>query len=163
MCINLPQIWAAWDLSRTIKRFVSQCINQYEHVGRGAGNRCQKVFLRVLASVYSTKQTRPQAVALKESDAYPALPEDGYGWEKLFSERMCRHFEEEFDLICPVAAIKCLWPARYLDRWPRKAPTGFCRKVIEAKKSGIHEINIWEMESRRAVLCLLTTAYAARR
>src|SRR5205807_9642790 len=51
------------------------------------------------ACVYAAdKQTSPEVVPLKESDAYPAMPEDGYGWEKLFSERMCRHFREDFGL-----------------------------------------------------------------
>src|ERR1700678_4584310 len=63
-----------------------------------------RFFYSSSACVYNgDKQKTPDVVALKEEDAYPALPEDGYGWEKLFSERMCRHFEEDFGLQCRVA------------------------------------------------------------
>src|SRR5665213_3638130 len=63
-----------------------------------------RYFYSSSACVYNgDKQKNPEVVALKEEDAYPALPEDGYGWEKLFSERMCRHFEEDFGLVCRVA------------------------------------------------------------
>src|SRR6266446_4338370 len=57
----------------------------------------ERYFYASSACVYAAdKQTDPKVIALKESDAYPAQPEDGYGWEKLFSERMCRHFREDF-------------------------------------------------------------------
>ena len=97
------------------------------------------------ACVYNgEKQTNPDVVALKESDAYPALPEDGYGWEKLFSERMCRHFEEDYGLECRVARYHNVYGP--LGTWTggrEKAPAAVCRKVIEAKHSGKHEIEIW--------------------
>jgi nucleoside-diphosphate-sugar epimerase len=90
------------------------------------------------------KQTSPDVVALKESDAYPALPEDGYGWEKLFSERMCRHFEEDFGLIARVARYHNVYgPHGTWNGGREKAPAAVCRKVIEAKRSGRHEIEIW--------------------
>jgi GDP-D-mannose 3', 5'-epimerase len=85
-----------------------------------------------------------RAPALKESDAYPALAEDGYGWEKLFSERMCRHFMEDFGLQTRVARFHNVygpWGAWYGGR--EKAPAAVCRKVIEAKLTGRHEIEIW--------------------
>lgn len=105
----------------------------------------KRFFYSSSACVYNAqKQTRPDAIALKESDAYPALPEDGYGWEKLFSERMCRHFEEESDLICRVARYHNVYgPHGTWAGGREKAPAAICRKVIEAKRSGIHEINIW--------------------
>ena len=81
---------------------------------------------------------------MKESDAYPALPEDGYGWEKLFSERMCRHFEEDFGMQCRVARYHNVYGP--LGTWTggrEKAPAAICRKVLEAKLSGKHEIEIW--------------------
>ena len=84
------------------------------------------------------------APALKESDAYPALPEDGYGWEKLFSERMCRHYTEDFGLATRVARFHNVygpWGAWTGGR--EKAPAAICRKVIEAKVSGKHTIEIW--------------------
>lgn len=84
------------------------------------------------------------APALKESDAYPALAEDGYGWEKLFSERMCRHFMEDFGLLVRVARFHNVygpWGTWLGGR--EKAPAAICRKVIEAKLGGKHEIAIW--------------------
>ena len=107
--------------------------------------RARRFFFSSSACVYnSQKQTDPNLVALKESDAYPAMPEDGYGWEKLFSERMCRHFEEDFGLTCRVARYHNVYGSH--GTWTggrEKAPAAICRKVIEAKRSGIHEINIW--------------------
>jgi GDP-D-mannose 3',5'-epimerase len=105
----------------------------------------KRFFYSSSACVYNgEKQTNPDVVALKESDAYPALPEDGYGWEKLFSERMCRHFEEDYGLICRVARYHNVYgPDGTWDGGREKAPAAICRKVIEAKNSGKHEIEIW--------------------
>jgi GDP-D-mannose 3', 5'-epimerase len=105
----------------------------------------ERFFFSSSACVYNgDKQKTPDVVALKEEDAYPALPEDGYGWEKLFSERMCRHFEEDFGLQCRVARYHNVYGP--LGTWTggrEKAPAAICRKVIEAKSSGKHEIEIW--------------------
>ena len=97
------------------------------------------------ACVYAAdKQTDPDVTALKEDDAYPAMPEDGYGWEKLFSERMCRHFREDFGLTTRVARYHNVYgPHGTYDSGREKAPAAICRKVIEAKLSGKHEIEIW--------------------
>ncbi len=105
----------------------------------------KRFFYSSSACVYNgEKQTNPDVVALKESDAYPALPEDGYGWEKLFSERMCRHFEEDYGLVCRVARFHNVYgPDGTWMGGREKAPAAMCRKVIEAKNSGVHEINIW--------------------
>jgi GDP-D-mannose 3',5'-epimerase len=90
------------------------------------------------------KQTDPNVTALKEEDAYPAMPEDGYGWEKLFSERMCRHFLEDFGLATRVARYHNVYgPQGTYDGGREKAPAAICRKVITAKLSGNHEIEIW--------------------
>jgi GDP-D-mannose 3',5'-epimerase len=105
----------------------------------------ERFFYSSSACVYNgEKQTNPDVVALKEEDAYPAMPEDGYGWEKLFSERMCRHFEEDYGLQCRVARYHNVYGP--LGTWTggrEKAPAAVCRKVIEAKVSGKHEIEIW--------------------
>ncbi len=105
----------------------------------------QRFFYSSSACVYNgDKQKSPEVVPLKEEDAYPALPEDGYGWEKLFSERMCRHFEEDFGLQCRVARFHNVYGP--LGTWTggrEKAPAAICRKVLEAKMSGKHEIEIW--------------------
>lgn len=105
----------------------------------------KRFFYSSSACVYNgEKQTSPDAAALKESDAYPAQPEDGYGWEKLFSERMCRHFEEDYGLECRVARYHNVYgPNGTWAGGREKAPAAICRKVIEAKNSGVHEINIW--------------------
>lgn len=105
----------------------------------------ERFFFSSSACVYNgEKQTNPDVVALKEEDAYPALPEDGYGWEKLFSERMCRHFEEDYGLVARVARYHNVYgPEGTWDGGREKAPAATCRKVIEAKLSGKHEIEIW--------------------
>jgi GDP-D-mannose 3', 5'-epimerase len=105
----------------------------------------ERFFFSSSACVYNgEKQTSPDVVALKEEDAYPALPEDGYGWEKLFSERMCRHFEEDFGLQARVARYHNVYgPLGTWNGGREKAPAAICRKVLEAKHSGKHEIEIW--------------------
>ena len=105
----------------------------------------KRFFYSSSACVYNgEKQISPDVVALKESDAYPAMPEDGYGWEKLFSERMCRHFAEDYGLISRVARYHNVYgPEGTWDGGREKAPAAICRKVIEAKNSGKHEISIW--------------------
>ena len=104
-----------------------------------------RYFFSSSACVYTAdKQTSADAVPLRESDAYPAMPEDGYGWEKLFSERMCRHFFEDFGLATRVARYHNVYGPHGTYRGGReKAPAAICRKVIEAKLSGCHEIEIW--------------------
>jgi len=105
----------------------------------------KRFFYSSSACVYNAdKQKTFEAPSLKEEDAYPALAEDGYGWEKLFSERMCRHFREDFGLYTRVARFHNVygpWGTWYGGR--EKAPAAICRKVIEAKISGKHEIEIW--------------------
>jgi len=105
----------------------------------------ERFFYSSSACVYNgEKQTTPDVVPLKEEDAYPALPEDGYGWEKLFSERMCRHFEQDFGLECRVARFHNVYgPHGTWAGGREKAPAAICRKVIEAKMSGSGEIEIW--------------------
>jgi GDP-D-mannose 3',5'-epimerase len=104
-----------------------------------------RFFYASSACVYAAdKQTDPNVTALKEEDAYPAMPEDGYGWEKLFSERMCRHFREDFGLITRIARYHNVYgPQGTYDGGREKAPAAICRKVIEAKLSGSDEIEIW--------------------
>jgi len=105
----------------------------------------QKFFYASSACIYNAeKQRDADNPGLKEHDAYPALPEDGYGWEKLFSERMCRHFHEDFGLEARVARFHNVYgPHGTWDGGREKAPAAICRKVIEAKVSGKHEILIW--------------------
>jgi GDP-D-mannose 3', 5'-epimerase len=105
----------------------------------------QRFFFSSSACVYNAdKQKDARVTPLREQDAYPAMPEDGYGWEKLFSERMCRHFEEDFGLVCRVARFHNVYgPFGTWNGGREKAPAAICRKVLEAKASGKHEIEIW--------------------
>lgn len=110
---------------------------------RNAG--VSRYFYSSSACVYNAdKQTDPKVIPLKESDAYPAMPEDGYGWEKLFSERMCRHFREDFALATRIARFHNVYgPCGTWEGGREKAPAAICRKIIEAKLSGSHEIEVW--------------------
>jgi len=105
----------------------------------------RRFFYASSACVYAhDKQTDPNITGLKEEDAYPAMPEDGYGWEKLFSERMCRHFTEDFGLVTRIARFHNVYgPHGTYDGGREKAPAAICRKVIKAKLSGKQEIEIW--------------------
>jgi GDP-D-mannose 3',5'-epimerase len=105
----------------------------------------ERFFYASSACVYAAgKQRDPNVTALKEEDAYPAEAEDGYGWEKLFSERMCRHFTEDFGLLTRVARFHNVYgPLGTYEGGREKAPAAICRKVITAKLSGQHEIEIW--------------------
>jgi len=105
----------------------------------------KRFFYASSACVYNgDRQKSFEAPSLKEEDAYPALAEDGYGWEKLFSERMCRHFREDYGLYTRVARFHNVygpWGTWFGGR--EKAPAAISRKVIEAKLAGKHEIEIW--------------------
>lgn len=105
----------------------------------------ERFFYSSSACVYAAeKQTAAAVVPLREPDAYPAAPEDGYGWEKLFSERMCRHFREDFGLLTRVARYHNVYgPYGTYDGGREKAPAAICRKVIRAQLSDSHEIEIW--------------------
>jgi GDP-D-mannose 3', 5'-epimerase len=105
----------------------------------------QRFFYSSSACVYNAdKQLNPDVIPLREEDAYPAMPEDGYGWEKLFSERMCRHFREDFGLVTRVARYHNVYgPEGTWEGGREKAPAAICRKVIEAKLNGSHAISIW--------------------
>ena len=109
------------------------------------GAHCERFFYASSACVYAAgHQDSPEVVALREHDAYPADPEDGYGWEKLFSERMCRHFLEDFGLETRVARFHNAYgPFGSWDGGREKAPAAICRKVIAAKLAGDDTIEIW--------------------
>ena len=108
-------------------------------------HRVNRFFFASSACVYAAgKQTVTDVVALKEADAYPAMPEDGYGWEKLFSERMCRHFREDFNIDTRIVRYHNVYgPHGTWDGGREKAPAAICRKVFQAKLSNSKEIEIW--------------------
>ncbi len=107
--------------------------------------RPSRFFQASSACVYPDyRQDASDVVALREEYAYPAMPEDGYGWEKLFGERMCRHFLEDFGLETRVARYHNLYgPHLTFDGGREKAPAAICRKVAIAKLTGADEIEIW--------------------
>ena len=108
-------------------------------------NKIKKYFFSSSACVYdANKQNTNFIEGLKESDAYPAMAEDGYGWEKLFSERMCRHFYEDYGLETRVARYHNVYgPMGTFDGGREKAPAALCRKFIIAKNSGEKRIDVW--------------------
>jgi GDP-D-mannose 3',5'-epimerase len=104
-----------------------------------------KFFFSSSACVYNaSKQRNANVTALRESDAYPADPEDGYGWEKLFSERMCRHFREDYGMHTRIARFHNVYgPEGTFYGGREKAPAAICRKIAIAKKTGEHTIDVW--------------------
>jgi GDP-D-mannose 3',5'-epimerase len=108
-------------------------------------HRVGRFFFASSACVYPDyRQNDAEVAPLKESDAYPAMPEDGYGWEKLFGERMCRHFREDFGLETRVARYHNVYGSYGTwDGGREKAPAAIARKVAMAVISGRHEIEIW--------------------
>ena len=108
-------------------------------------NNIKKYFFSSTACAYNKDlQTNSFVTGLKEEDAYPANPEDGYGWEKLFSERMCRHFLEDFNLETKVARYHNIYgPLGTFDGGREKSPAALCRKVAKAKIEGSKDIEVW--------------------
>lgn len=81
---------------------------------------------------------------LKESDAYPAYPQDAYGWEKLVSERLCMHYAEEYGIETRTVRFHNIFGEKGTWEGGReKAPAALCRKIAIAKLTGNHEIEIW--------------------
>ena len=111
----------------------------------GLQNKIKKYYFSSSACVYNaSKQNDTFIVGLKEEDAYPAMPEDGYGWEKLFSERMCRHFYEDFGLNVRIARYHNIYgPEGTYDGGREKAPAALCRKIINAKLKKEKNIEVW--------------------
>jgi GDP-D-mannose 3',5'-epimerase len=105
----------------------------------------RRYFISSSACVYAEdKQLSAEVQPLREEDAYPAMPEDGYGWEKLFSERMCRHFTEDFGLSgCVVRYHNVYGPKGTYEGGREKAPAAICRKIAQAKLDGTHAIEVW--------------------
>jgi len=129
----------------------------------------ERFFYSSSACVYAAdKQTDAHVTALRESDAYPAMPEDGYGWEKLFTERMCRHFLEDFGLPTRVARYHNVYgPNGTYTGGREKAPAAICRKVAQAALTGQKAIQIWgDGEQTRSFMyvedCVIGTQVVAK-
>ena len=120
-------------------------------------NKCKKFFFSSSACVYNaSKQNKTFIDGLKEEDAYPADPEDGYGWEKLFSERMCRHFTEDFGLETRVVRYHNIYgPLGTFDGGREKAPAAICRKIILAKKIIKNKLMFGETVNKQEAFYLL--------
>ena len=108
-------------------------------------NKVRKFFFSSSACAYNVNlQSTDEVIALKETDAYPAMPEDGYGWEKLFSERMCNHFFEDYGIDVKVARYHNIYgPNGTYDGGREKAPAALSRKIIISKLKGLDEIEVW--------------------
>ncbi len=104
----------------------------------------KKYFFSSSACAYNRKKQEDIFIeGLKEDDAYPADPEDGYGWEKLFSERMCRHFMEDYGIQVRIARYHNIYgPYGTYDGGREKAPAALCRKVLNAKNNN-NKIEVW--------------------
>tara|TARA_B100000963_G_scaffold134962_1_gene117360 strand:+ start:15065 stop:16030 length:966 start_codon:yes stop_codon:yes gene_type:complete len=111
----------------------------------GLQNKIQKYYFSSSACVYNASKQKDTFISgLKEEDAYPAMPEDGYGWEKLFSERMCRHFYEDFGLDVRIGRYHNIYgPEGTYDGGREKAPAALCRKIINAKLNNEKNIEVW--------------------
>lgn len=132
-----------------IERFRVECLRSIlvnthliEAASRGGAER---FFFSSSACAYNVElQKQPDVRALKESDAYPAMAERGYGWEKLMSEMFCQEYSAERGLKTAIARFHNVYgPLGTWDGGREKAPAAICRKVIEAKDTGRHRINIW--------------------
>lgn len=108
-------------------------------------NKVKRYFFASSACVYNSEKQKNNFIqGLRETDAYPAMPEDGYGWEKLFSERMCKHFYEDYGLETRVARYHNVYgPMGTFDGGREKAPAALCRKLIVAKNLGKKKIDVW--------------------
>jgi nucleoside-diphosphate-sugar epimerase len=124
---------------------LSVLINTHLLLAAKDEGKVDRYFYASSACVYNAdKQVSEDVVPLTEADAYPAMPEDGYGWEKLFSERMCRHFREDFGMTTRVARFHNVYgPHGTWDGGREKAPAAICRKVINAVRTDNMDIEIW--------------------
>jgi nucleoside-diphosphate-sugar epimerase len=90
------------------------------------------------------KQLETNVTPLKEEDAYPAAPQDAYGWEKLVTERLCLHYREDYGMETRIVRFHNIFgPLGTWDGGREKAPAAMCRKIAVAKLAGNHEIEIW--------------------
>ena len=132
-----------------IERFRVECLRSIlinTHMIEAAYRAgAQRYFFSSSACAYNTTlQQDPNVRALKETDAYPAMAERGYGWEKLFSEMFCEEYWHERGMKTYIARFHNVYgPWGTWDGGREKAPAALCRKVIEAKDTGKHEITIW--------------------
>jgi nucleoside-diphosphate-sugar epimerase len=106
-------------------------------------NHVERFFFASSACVYPLyRQDDPDVTPLREEDAYPADPEEGYGWEKLFTEKLCQYFREDHGLETRIARFHNVYgPLGTYEGGREKAPAAICRKVALAPDGG--EIEVW--------------------
>ena len=163
-CTTSPPTWAGWGSSRRTRRAACcPCSSTPTCCVRGQA-RSRPLFLLLLGLRLRRREAADaEHHAAVESDAYPAEPEDGYGWEKLFSERMCRHFREDFGLTTRAARYHNVYgPHGTWTGGREKAPAAICRKVAEASSSVATRSRSGAMASRPAASSTSMTASMAR-
>jgi GDP-D-mannose 3', 5'-epimerase len=132
-----------------IERFRVECLRSVlinTHMVEAAYNAgARRYFFSSSACAYNTTlQQDPNVRALKESDAYPAMAERGYGWEKLFSEMVCEEYWHERGMKTAIARFHNVYgPNGTWQGGREKAPAALCRKVVEAIDTRSNRINIW--------------------
>ncbi len=106
---------------------------------------CERFFYASTACVYpESRQDHTDVNPLREDQVYPAQPEDGYGWEKLYAERLCRHFREDYGLSSRIARYHAVFGEQgTFDGGREKAPAALCRKIALAKLTGTKTLDIW--------------------
>jgi nucleoside-diphosphate-sugar epimerase len=128
--------------SRILRNNLLVNLNTLESAAR---NGVDRYFFSSSACVYPEyRQTEAEVTALKEEDAYPAMPQDAYGWEKLVTERLCGHYLEDRGIKTRVARFHNIFgPLGSWEGGREKVPAAICRKVAVAKATGSSEIEIW--------------------
>lgn len=118
----------------------------------------QRLFYASSACVYPEfRQMQTDVAPLKEEDVYPAQPQDAYGWQKLTSERLCRHYREDHGLQTHVARFHNIFgPLGTWEGGREKAPAAICRKIALAKLTGQTEIEVWGDGEQTRSFCYMT-------
>jgi GDP-D-mannose 3', 5'-epimerase len=144
-----------------IERFRIECLRSVlinTHMVESAYQAgCERYFYSSSACVYNTDlQKDPKVRALKESDAYPALSERGYGWEKLISEMFCQEYWAERRMKTFIARFHNVYgPWGTWTGGREKAPAALCRKVIQAVDEGVKTIDIWGDGTQTRSFCYI--------
>jgi nucleoside-diphosphate-sugar epimerase len=102
------------------------------------------------------KQADPNVVPLREEDAYPAQPQDAYGWEKLIAERLCTHYRQDYGIETRIVRFHNIFgPLGTWDGGREKVPAALCRKVAIAKLTGNPEVKIWGDGEQTRSFCMI--------
>ncbi len=145
--MRLPPIWAVWDsFLPTTRRFSTTTPQSiYTRLKRRELTKFRRYLYTSSACIYPEYlQEETDVNPLAEDDAYPAMPQDAYGWEKLVSERLCMHYREDYGIETRTVRFHNIFGEKGTWEGGReKAPAAMCRKIAMAKLSGELEIDIW--------------------